>query len=143
MSKQEEANLILKLYELRRETTMRQARDWFAREFFPESLADVEQAMMGEHSGHLRMVASYWEMAAALVNHGAISAELFNETNSEHLFVYSRLEPLLGEMRAAYGAHYLSNLDKLVAATPGSRERIAAVRERMQRVRAARAAAQK
>ena len=83
--KQEEAGLILKLYELRREDTMRKARDWFFREFNPESIADFTEAMFGEHSGHLRMVVSYWDMAAALVNDGAIRLDLFTHTNGEHI----------------------------------------------------------
>ena len=56
---------------------MRKARDWFFLEFHPESMDDVNNAMLSEHSGHLRMVLDYWDMAAALVNHGAISRELF------------------------------------------------------------------
>ncbi|MGH9640298.1 MAG: DUF4760 domain-containing protein, partial [Bryobacteraceae bacterium] len=75
MSKQEEAGLILKLYELRREEVMRKAREWYFRDFNPESLADVTQAMSGDKSAYLRMVVSYWDMAAGLVNHGAISQE--------------------------------------------------------------------
>ena len=136
MSKHEEADLILKLYDLRREETMRKARDWYFREFNPESQADVDEIMLGEHSGHLRMVVSYWEMAAALVNHGAISIELFNDTNGEHLGVFSKLEPLLGEMRAACGPQYLTNVEKLIDATPAGRERVAAIRERMRGIRA-------
>ena len=81
--KQEEAGLILKLYELRREDTMRKARDWYFREFNPESIADFTEAMFGEHSGHLRMVVSYWDMAAALVNDGAISLGLFTNRSEE------------------------------------------------------------
>ena len=77
MSKQEEAGLILKLYDLRREEVMRKARDWYFREFNPQNLAEFSNAMLGEHSGHLRMVVTYWNMAAALVNNGAISMELF------------------------------------------------------------------
>ena len=53
MSKQEEAGLILKLYELRREETMRKARDWYFREFNPQTMADFTSAIFGEHSGHL------------------------------------------------------------------------------------------
>ncbi|HTS71135.1 MAG TPA: hypothetical protein VMO17_19330, partial [Terriglobia bacterium] len=70
MSKQEEAGLILRLYELRREETMRKARDWYFRDFNPQTIADFTEAMLGEHSGHLRMVVTYWDMAAALVNDG-------------------------------------------------------------------------
>ena len=131
MSKHEEADLILKLYDLRREETMRKARDWYFRDFHPQSLADVNEAMFSEHSGHLRMVWTYWDMAAALVNHGAISPQLFNDTNGEHIGVFSKVEPLLAEMRAAYGPQYMANLEKLIDATPNGRERVAAMRERM------------
>lgn len=146
MSKQEEAGLILKLYELRREDTMRQARDWFFRDFNPESIADFNAAMFGEHSGHLRMVTSYWDMAAALVNQGAISLDLFVETNGEHIGVFSKLEPLLSDLRAAYSPKFLHNLEKLIDAAPNGRQMAAMQRERMKSIReqmAAHAKAQK
>ena len=136
MSKQAEAELILKLYELRREDTMRKARDWFFREFNPESKADVDKAMFSEHSGHLRMVMSYWDMAAALVNHGAISVELFTDTNGEHLSTFSKVEPFLEEMRAGIGPQFMANLEKLVDATPNGRQRVTALRERFKQIRA-------
>ena|SRR3984885_2704813 len=136
MSKQEEAGLILKLYELRREETMRKARDWYFREFNPQSMADFNNAMLGEHSGHLRMVVSYWDMAAALVNNGAISLELFNDSNGEHLGVFSKIEPLLADIRAAYAPQFAANCEKLIDATPDGRKRVAAIRERMKGIRA-------
>jgi hypothetical protein len=130
MSKQQEAELILRLYELRRDETMRKARDWFFLEFHPESVAEFNRAMFSEHSGHLRMVMSYWDMAAALVNHGAISLELFNDTNGEHLSVFARLEPILPEIRSGIGPQFLRNLEKLVDATPNGKERLLAIRQR-------------
>jgi hypothetical protein len=136
MSKQEEAGLILKLYELRREETMRKARDWYFREFNPQSIADFNNAMFGEHSGHLRMVVTYWEMAAALVNNGAISLELFNDSNGEQIGVFSKIEPLLSEIRAAYGPQFAANCEKLIDATPDGRKRSAASRERMKAISA-------
>ena len=136
MSIQDEAGLILKLYELRREDTMRKARNWYFAEFNPQSLADFQSAMFGEHSGHLRMVITYWDMAAALVNHGAISKELFNDANGEHIGVFGKIEPLLGEIRSAFGPNYAINLEKLIDATPGGRERVAFMRERMKAIRA-------
>src|ERR1700685_3092813 len=93
MSIQEEAGLILKLYELRREDTMRKARDWYFSQFHPESISDYNGALFGPYSGLMRMVVSYWEMAAALVNNGAIGLDLFNETNTEHIGVFSKIEP--------------------------------------------------
>jgi len=136
MSKQEEAGLILKLYELRREDTMRKARDWYFREFNPQSMADFNDAMFGEHSGHLRMVATYWDMAAALVNDGAISMELFNNSNGEHIGVFAKCELLLGEIRSAYAPQFCANLEKLIDAMPNGRARTAEARERMKAMRA-------
>jgi hypothetical protein len=136
MSKQEEAGLILRLYELRREDTMRKARDWYFREFDPQSMDDFKNAIFGEHTGHLRMVITYWDMAAALVNNGAIAIELFNDVNSEHLVVFSKLELLLPEIRAAYGPQFAANLEKLIDATPDGRKKVATSRERIKLVRA-------
>jgi hypothetical protein len=136
MSKQEEAGLILKLYELRREETMRKARDWYFRDFNPDSLADFSAAMFSEHSGHLRMVVSYWDMAAALVNNGAIGLELFNDSNGEHIAIFSKIEPLRGEIRAAYAPQFAASLEKLIDATPDGRKRVRENRERMKAIRA-------
>ncbi len=136
MSIQDEAGLILKLYELRREDTMRKARDWYFREFNPETLADFQAAIFGEHSGHLRMVVTYWDMAAALVNRGAIGLEIFNDANGEQIGVFAKIEPILGEIRAAFGPQYASNLEKLIDATQGGRQRAAGTREQMKAIRA-------
>lgn len=136
MSKQDEAGLILKLYDLRREETMRKARDWYFREFNPETIADFQAAIMGEHTGHLRMVITYWDMAAALVNNGAIGVELFNDTNGEHIGVFAKIEPLLPEIRANFGIMFAANIEKLIDATPGGRERVKGNREQMKKIRA-------
>jgi len=136
MSKQAEAGLILKLYELRREDAMRKARDWYFREFDPQSFADFNREMFGDHSGHLRMVITYWDMAAALVNHGAISLELFADCNGEHIGVFAKIEPILGEIRAAYGPQFAANVEKLIDATPDGRKRLAQTREQMKGIRA-------
>ena len=115
---------------------MRQARDWYFLEFNPETLADFTNAMFGEHTGHLRMVISYWDMAAALVNSGAISQQLFNDSNGEHIAVFAKIEPLLSEIRAAYGPQLAANFEKLIDATPDGRKRTAEARERIKAIRA-------
>lgn len=135
MSKQAEADLILKLYDLRREGTMRQARDWYFREFHPQSLTDISNTLFSEHSGHLRMVMTYWDMAAALVNHGAISLDLFTDTNGEFIGVFSKMEPFLAEMRTSFGPQMLVNLEKLIDAMPDGRKRVAMTRDRMREIR--------
>jgi len=136
MSKQEEAGLILNLYNLRREETMRKARDWYFRDFNPQSFADFNAAIFGENGAYLRMVVSYWEMAAALVKNGAISLELFSDSNGEHIGVFSKIEPLLGEIRAAYGPQFAASFEKLIDSTPDGRKRVANSREQMKAIRA-------
>jgi hypothetical protein len=133
MSKHEDADLILKLYDLRREATMREARNWLFT-FNPTSVQDVVEVLLGEHSGHYRMVISYWDMAAAMVNNGAIDEKLFNETNGEHLFVYSKISHLIPEVRAMFGnPDFLMNLETLVKRIPDYEVKISTMRERMKK----------
>jgi hypothetical protein len=136
MSIQDEAGLILKLYDLRREEMMRKARDWYFREFNPQSMADFQAAMFGEHSGHLRMVITYWDMAATLVNRGAIGLELFTEANGEHIGVFAKIELLLKDIRAVMAPQFATNLEKLIDATPDGRKRAGEVRDRMKAIAA-------
>lgn len=133
------ADLIMKLYDLRREETMRKARDWFFA-FFPESVQDLYDAVNGPDSAYYRMVTSYWDMAASFVNHGAIDEQMFNDANLEHVAVFSKVEPFIEEARkASKNPQYLHNLEKLVMGLPEARERMRAVRERIRQMRAARA----
>ena len=134
-SKYESADLILKLYEMRREEVMRQARQWFAG-FNPQSAADITDALAGEHGAYFRMVTSYWDMAAALVLQGAIDEEMFNEANGEHVFVYAKIEPYVEEMRRMFGpqARVVPNLEKLVMRLPDAKERLAHMREMQRRM---------
>jgi len=135
MSIYEEANLMLKLYELRREPVMRTARDWYAVEFHPQTVAEFNEVMFSEHSGHLRMILSYWEMVAALVNRGAIRLDLFAETQGECIGAFAKVEPVLADIRNAFGPEFLSNLEKVIDAIPNGRARAAQSREFMKGVR--------
>ena len=139
MGKHEDADLILKLYDLRREATMREARNWLFT-FNPTSIQDVMTTMMGEHSGHFRMVVTYWDMACALVNNGAIDESLFNQTNGEHIFVYMKIEPVLQDLRTMFdNQDFCKNLEALVKRIPNIEERLPAMRERMAKIAAMRA----
>lgn len=120
---------------------MRKARDWYF-QFAPTSMTDIHEAMFSANSGHFRMVMTYWDMAAALVNHGAIGLDLFNAANGEQIGVFSKIEPFLTEMRAAFGAEFLVNFEKLIDATPDGRQRTARARERIKELRAEIAAKQ-
>jgi hypothetical protein len=136
MGKHDDADLILKLYDLRREPVMREARNWFFT-FNPTSVAEYMEAMMGPQSGYLRMVISYWDMAASLVNNGAIDEKMFNEANGEHLFVFAKIEPILAELRQTWNApDMLKNFEDLVRRTPNSEKTLADIRERVKMIQA-------
>jgi len=127
----ESATLLLRLYEMRREPTMREARNWYARDFNPGSIDEIMHAVAGPHSGHFRMVTSYWDMAASFVLNGAIDEKMFNDANGEQVIVFAKVEPFLGEYRTRMGnTEYLANLEKVVMQRPGARESLAGLRER-------------
>lgn len=131
MSKYKDADLILKLYDLRREKTMREARNWFFT-FNPQSPQDFMDVMTSDKSGLYRMVISYWDMACSLVNNGAIDADMFNDANGEHIFVYAKMEPFLPALREQFGSpKFLAHLEKTVKALPDYEQRVAMTRERM------------
>ncbi len=130
MSKAESADLILKLYDLRREATMRKARDWMF--FFnPKSAEEYMQTMMDQEVGaYARMVVSYWDMAAALVVEGAIDAEMFRKTNGEHIIVFAKIEPILADLRAMWQSpEALASLEKVVLDAPNGAEQLKKTQE--------------
>jgi len=116
-TKPEDAMVILKLYEIRSETLMRQARAWFFSEFNPKSGIDILALMQSgeKESAFYRMVSSHWEVAAALVNNGGIDEKMFLEANSEHLVVFAKLQPFIAEIRDTIGEpDYLAHLERIV-----------------------------
>ncbi len=143
MSKVESADLILKLYDLRREKKMRKARNWIFG-FNPQSADEVMQTMMDpEVGGLLRMVISYWDMAATFVNEGAIDADMFNKTAGEHVMVFAKIEPFLAELREKFqNPEAFASLEKLIMSTPEGKERVKQTQEWMKSIQAQMAAAQ-
>ena len=127
----ESATLLIRLYELRRDPMMREARTWYVSKFNPNSVDDVVATLRGPDSAHFRMVTSYWDMAASFVLNGAIDEQMFTEANGEHVIVYAKLEPFLAEYREKMGnPNYYGSLEKLVMKAPGIQSRLAAIRER-------------
>jgi hypothetical protein len=125
----ESADLILKLYDLRRETKMRDAREWFLREFHPETADEVVEVLRGENHARFRMVVGYWDMAAGLVTHGAIEHRMFVELNPEAFPTYAKLEPIMHELREKLGRpKYLEHLEGVVMKVPGVGERLQKLR---------------
>jgi len=127
----ESATLLIRLYELRREPTMREARAWYVSKFNPASVDDMIATLRGPDSAYFRMVTSYWDMAASFVLNGAIDEKMFTESNGEHVIVYAKMEPFLAEYREKMGnPHYYASIEQLVLKVPGVKERLASIRER-------------
>jgi hypothetical protein len=116
-TKPDDALAILKLYEIRSEPLMRQARAWFMSEFKPQSGLEILGLLQSgeQQSAFYRMVSSHWEVASALVNNGGIDEKMFLEANTEHLVVFAKLQPFITEIRETIGEpDYLAQLERLV-----------------------------
>ena len=136
MSKEaKSADLILKLYDLRREDTMRKARNWLFT-FNPTTIDEVNNTMMDpEVGGYLRMVLSYWDMAAALVNHGAIDEDMFCDTNGEYYGVFAKIQPFIKDLREQWQApEAFANLEKLIMEREGGPDRLKRTQEWIKQV---------
>ena len=110
----DDVNLILKLYDMRREEKMRAARAWFFANCKPKSMADFQQMCPpgSAENASFRQVASYWDMAASFVAAGVLNDVLFFQNNRELLFVWLRVEPVIGDMRTAFkDPNYMKNLE--------------------------------
>jgi hypothetical protein len=98
----EQANLLLRLYELRRETRLREARAWYMGKFWANSADEILKKYPpgSEASTSFRMVTSYWEMVCGMVNRGLIDDELFFENGAEFWYCWQKIKPIIGELRA-------------------------------------------
>ena len=132
-----DAELILKLYDLRREAEMRKARDWWLVKFWPQTADDfikVASALGTQENNWLRQVGGYWDMAAALVLHGTIHPELFLEggVSGEMFFLYAKMQPILKDVREKMQSPGLfSNVEKVIMQSEAGRERLKTVSARV------------
>ena len=132
-----DADLILKLYDLRREAVMRQARsDMFAR-FVPKSYDEFASVTKAEHplNTAYRMVSSYWEMAGGLVKHGALHLDLFAENCGEGLFMFAKAQPHLSKLREGAPTAY-RNMEWVVSHSKEARQRLEVVKKRLEKMAA-------
>jgi len=121
-----DADLILKLYQLRTEATMREARAWMTGQFFPQTVEEffaVSDGFATKENAWYRQVLSYWEMAAAFVLHGALNAELFVDCNAEPFFIYAKFLPLLPEIRKKMPG-FLSKTGQVVEQSPTAQAKV-------------------
>jgi hypothetical protein len=122
--------LNLKLFELRREQVLREARRWFITEFNPESFAEMVTLASGARSASVGMVLSYWDMAASLVTTGAIDGDAFRAAHGEIVPTFAKIYPFLGEMRALSGeSNYCRHMETVVMAAPDAEAKLARIVE--------------
>lgn len=143
-----DADLILKLYDARREAEIRKARQWFIGAFWPTSADDVLQVTRssGQENAWYRQVLGYWNMAASFVIHGALNEDLFLETAfcGEMYFIYTKLQPFLKELREKMqNPLFLANIEKLIMRSKTGRERLAIAAKNVEARRKASAEAAK
>jgi hypothetical protein len=118
---------IIKLYEVRSESRMREARAWFMSEFKPESARQIVQLLLSgqAESASYRMVTSHWEISASLVNNGGIDEKLFLDANTEHLVVFAKMQPFVADIREMLGEpDYLMHLEQLVKRVPNVEKKL-------------------
>ncbi len=131
-----DAGIILKLYELRTEPVMRQARVWMS-DFWPKTAEEffaVAKNGSDPHNAYFRQVTSYWEMAAAMVLHGAVSAELFLDCNGECFFLLAKFAPFLDEIRK-WNPAFLVKTAELVTRFSLAAQKYEAVSKRVEAMR--------
>jgi hypothetical protein len=115
----DDVNLILKLYELRREEKMREARSWFVANFKCKTMAEFGELCPpgSDASAMVRQVTTYWDMAASFITSGVLSDELFFQSNREMLLVWLRVEPIVADVRALFkDPNYMKNLEMVAKA---------------------------
>lgn len=135
----QDADLVLRLFDLRREPKLREARDWMG-SFYPDSSHDLYEAYMSPDI-HLRMVVGYWEIATALVNQGVLHGGLFAETAGEAFFIWAKVgEHVPGFREKTGNAAFLGNLERFIRESPGGAERVSGMREYQKKIRAERQA---
>lgn len=135
-----DAEIILRLYELRTEPVMRQARAWIVSEFWPKTAEEflaVAENWQDPHNAWFRQVTTYWEMAAALVLHGAVSAELFVDCSGEGFYLLAKFAPLLEAIREKIPA-FMTKTGELINRFSAAAQRYEAIQKRVEAQRDAR-----
>jgi len=142
-----DAQIVLRLYDFRREAQMREARKFIVGEWWPQNIDDVLKVTNSfgtVENQHFRQVYSFWEMASSLVHRGALNGDLFDDWAAELYFSFAKLKPHLKQLREAMGSpRAYSNMERITQRTPESQEKLKITEARVKKLMAARAAAAK
>lgn len=131
-----DADLVLRVYEMRREVVMRNSRDAFNSKFWPANYDEVKAVATAGHelNAAYRQLGTYWEMVYGMVKHGIVNAEFFMETNGEGIFMYAKLEPYLEQLRKDYSPTILRNTEWVAKETERGRMLAELFRARVQKM---------
>ncbi|MHB1744750.1 MAG: DUF4760 domain-containing protein [Acidobacteriaceae bacterium] len=124
-----DADIILKLYDLRREEVLRKARHWLIFEFNPKTPEEFLAVLQGygtQENAYFRQVISYWEMAASLVVHGAVKSDLYLDSNGEGIFIFAKLHAFRDDYAAKTGIPFMRQTAELIEKYPMARDRFRA-----------------
>jgi hypothetical protein len=130
-----DAEIILKLYDLRREEVLRKARRWIFAEFnpkTPEEFTALLQNAGSQENAYFRQVISYWEMAASLVVHGAVKSDLYLESNGEGIFIFAKLYAFRDTYTSKTGVPFMRQTAQMIEKYPMARDRFNARLKMMQ-----------
>ena len=136
-----DAQLVLQLYDLRREAEMRKARHWWVAEFFPQSADDfmkIGAAFGSQENNWMRQVNGYWSMAASFVLQGVLSYDLFIQpaVSGEMFVIFAKVHPFLKELREKLGdPEAFANIEKVITGSKYGRERLKFMLKRVQMIR--------
>ncbi len=135
----QDADLVLRVYELRREAVMRTSRDAINGKFWPASYDEVKAVAGGNHelNAAYRQLGTYWEMVYGLVKHGIVNTEFFMETNGEGLFLYAKVAPYLDQLRKDFNPFILQNTEWVARETERGRTMAALFKGRVEKMLAA------
>jgi hypothetical protein len=125
-----DAQVVMQLYDLRREAEMRKARRWWTAEFWPQNADDVVKvanAFPSQENAWMGQVGGYWDLASALVLHGAVNEELFLQPgiSGEMFFIFAKVQPFLKEIRQKMNnPDIFANIEKVATGSKLARKRL-------------------
>jgi len=135
-----DAELALRVYELRRDVVMRESRAAIMQKFWPKNADDVMAVTKGDHplNAAFRQIASYWEMVYGMVRHGIVHPGYFLDSNGEGLFLFAKVEPFLAAYREGYSQRGFRNAEWVVKECSEGRELFVGIQARVKKLAAAR-----
>jgi hypothetical protein len=135
-----DAELLIEVYDLRRESVMRDSRRAILRDFWPKAWADVEAVLKAEHplNAAYRQTGTYWEMVYSMVRHGIVHPEFWLENNGEGLYLFVKVEPFLAQLRASGQPTAFRNAEWVARECPDGRPVYERIKARVAQLVAAR-----